>query len=183
MVFAGIDEAGRGPLAGCVTAGCVIMPRTPVIPSIDDSKKISEVNRERLFEEIIKHAVFIGVGRVSAEEIDQINILQATKLAMRRAAQGAPTMLYLIDAVSGIGLKGEERPIIHGDTISYAIAAASIVAKVSRDRELRELDQKYPGYGFLRNKGYGTAEHMEAIRALGPCPEHRRTFITRIHVS
>lgn len=181
-MFAGIDEAGRGPLAGCVTAGCVIMPRTPVIPSIDDSKKVSEASREKLFEEITKHAVFIGVGRVSAEEIDQINILQATKLAMRRAAHGAPTMLFLIDAVTEIGLKGEERPIIHGDALSYAIAAASIVAKVSRDRELRELDQKYPVYGFLRNKGYGTAEHMEAIRTLGPCPEHRRSFITRIQV-
>lgn len=175
--FSGMDEAGRGPLAGNVVAACVIMPREPLLPWVDDSKKLSEKRREIVFEEIMKTALFVGVGQASPEEIDAINILEATKNAMRRAAQGAPCDLFLIDAVKNLGLPGEERPIIHGDAVSYSIAAASIIAKVTRDRQMAELDLLYPGYGFTQHKGYGTAQHIAALRELGPCPAHRRSFI------
>ena len=181
LVFAGIDEAGRGPLAGCVTAACVVMPSAPAVLYVDDSKKVPEAMRYKLFDEIAKHALYIGVGRASVEEIEEINILQATRLAMRRAARGAPVSLFLVDAVGGLGLEAE-RPIIHGDEISYSIAAASIIAKVTRDREMQQLDRAYPGYGFFHNKGYGTAEHMAAIRSLGLCPLHRKAFVTRIEL-
>lgn len=175
--FAGMDEAGRGPLAGCVVAACVIMPREPLILWVDDSKKLSATRRDKVFDEIMKTALFVGVGQASAAEIDEMNILQATKAAMRRAAQGAPADVFLIDAVSGLGLPGEERGIIHGDALCYSIAAASIVAKVTRDRMMAQLDSRYPGYGFAQHKGYGTAQHIQALREMGPCPEHRRTFI------
>ena len=174
---AGMDEAGRGPLAGNVVAACVILPPEPIIPWVDDSKKLSPKRREEVFARIRETALFIGVGRASAQEIDEINILQATMNAMRRAAEGAAANIYLIDAVKNLGLDAPEIPIIHGDAVSYSIAAASIVAKVTRDRELEALDQLYPQYGFARHKGYGTAEHIAAIRQFGPCPEHRRTFI------
>ena len=174
---AGMDEAGRGPLAGNVVAACVIMPPEPIIPWVDDSKKLSPKRRECVFEQILETALFVGVGRASAREIDEINILQATMNAMRRAAQGAEANIYLIDAVKNLGLDAPEVPIIHGDAVSYSIAAASIVAKVTRDRELEELDQLYPQYGFAQHKGYGTAAHIAAIRQYGPCPEHRRSFI------
>ena len=174
---AGMDEAGRGPLAGNVVAACVIMPPDPIIPWVDDSKKLSAQRRDSVYEQIIKTALFVGVGRASAKEIDEINILQATMRAMRRAAEGAGANIYLIDAVKNLGLDAPEIPIIHGDAVSYSIAAASIVAKVTRDRELIELDRLYPQYGFARHKGYGTAEHIAAIRRFGPCPEHRMTFI------
>lgn len=177
LCFAGIDEAGRGPLAGCVMAACVVMPRSPRIHRVYDSKGISERRREDLFEEISLHALFVGTGRAEAREIDAINILQATKLAMRRAAHGAPAGMFLIDAVTNIGLEGLERPIIRGDSSSYSIAAASIIAKVTRDREMRMLDERYPAYGFARHKGYGTKTHMDAIRVFGPCPEHRLSFL------
>ena len=177
-VFAGMDEAGRGPLAGNVVAACVIMPPEPLIEWVDDSKKLSEKRREAVYEEIVRVARFIGVGQASPEEIDEMNILNATKAAMRRAAEGAHAQVYLIDAVKGLGLDGEERPIIHGDALSYAIAAASIVAKVTRDRQMLEADRLYPQYGFARHKAYGTKEHIEALRQYGPCPIHRRTFIT-----
>lgn len=176
--FAGIDEAGRGPLAGPVVAACVVMAQeAPMIPFIDDSKRLSETRREKVYEEIMGQALFVGVGEASAREIDEINILEATRLAMRRAAQGAPVSLFYIDAVRGLGLQGEEQPIIGGDAVSYTIAAASIIAKVTRDRQLRALDALYPGFGFARHKGYGTAAHMQAIRDLGMCPEHRRSFL------
>lgn len=178
--LAGMDEAGRGPLAGPVVAACVVMPPEPVIEWVDDSKRLSEARREKVYEEILSTALFVGVGRAQPEEIDDINILQATFQAMRRAAQGAHAQVYLIDAVQGLGLDGEERALIHGDALSYSIAAASIVAKVTRDREMRLLEERYPSYGFARHKGYGTAEHIQAIRELGPCPIHRRSFITRI---
>ncbi len=178
IVFAGIDEAGRGPLAGNVVAACVVMPPEPLIEWVDDSKKLSEKRREAVFEEIVRIARFVGVGQASPEEIDELNILNATKLAMRRAAAGAGAQVYLIDAVKNLGLDGEERPIIHGDALSYAIAAASIVAKVTRDRQMLEADRLYPQYGFSRNKAYGTKEHIEALRQYGPCPLHRRSFIT-----
>lgn len=180
--FAGIDEAGRGPLAGPVVVACVVFsPSTQMLDYIDDSKKLSEKRREAACEEIFRWADFVGVGQVEADEIDRINILEATKLAMRRAAQGAPAGLFLIDAVRGVGLEGSERPIIHGDAVSYSIAAASIVAKVTRDRQMRALEDKYPGYGFARHKGYGTAAHMQAIRDLGMCPEHRRSFLKNLN--
>ena len=177
IAFAGMDEAGRGPLAGSVVAACVVMPPEPLLLWVDDSKKLSPARREKVFDEILKTAVFVGVGEATAAEIDEINILEATKNAMRRAAAGAPASLFLIDAVQGLGLPGEERGIIHGDALCYSIAAASIVAKVTRDRQMPELDRLYPGYGFSQHKGYGTAQHIAALRQLGPCPAHRRSFI------
>lgn len=176
-VVAGIDEVGRGPLAGNVVTACVVMPKEPVLPWIDDSKKLSETRREKVFQEIMEIALYVGIGQASPEVIDQINILEATKRAMREAAAHVPADVFLIDAVTGLGLHGQEVPIIKGDATSYAIAAASIVAKVTRDRQMIELDKEYPEYGFARNKGYGTAEHIEALKKLGPCPAHRRSFI------
>ena len=177
VVFAGMDEAGRGPLAGNVVAACVVMPQSPLLPWVDDSKKLSALRREKVFDEIMQTALFVGVGQASPEEIDEINILEATKNAMRRAAENCPASLYLIDAVSGLGLPGEEKGMIHGDALCYAIAAASVVAKVTRDRQMLELDQRYPGYGFARHKGYGTALHIAKLQELGPCPAHRKSFI------
>lgn len=177
VAFAGMDEAGRGPLAGNVVAACVVMPPMPLLPWVDDSKRLSPARREKVFDEIMQTALFVGVGQATAAEIDEINILNATKNAMRCAAQGAPAALFLIDALEGLGLPGEERGVVHGDALCYAIAAASIVAKVTRDRQMLALDAEYPGYGFARHKGYGTPEHIAALRALGPCPAHRRSFI------
>lgn len=174
---AGMDEAGRGPLVGPVVAACVRMRPDSAIPWVDDSKKLSEARREALYDQILAEAEAVGVGMAEAEEIDRINILEATKNAMRRAAEQMQADVYLIDAVKGLGLAGEEVPIIKGDATSYSIAAASIIAKVTRDRMLRELDEQYPEYGFARNKGYGTAKHIEALKRLGPCPAHRRSFI------
>lgn len=176
-IVAGIDEVGRGPLAGNVVTACVVMPKEPVLPWIDDSKKLSEARREKVFQEIMEIALYVGIGQATPEEIDKINILEATKKAMREAAAQVPADVFLIDAVTGLGLDGQEVPIIKGDATSYAIAAASIVAKVTRDRQLIELDKQYPEYGFARNKGYGTAEHVAALKKLGPCPAHRRSFI------
>ena len=130
-----------------------------------------------MFDQIMETALFVGVGQASPEEIDNINILEATKNAMRRAAEKAPATLFLLDALSNLGLHGEERGIIHGDALSYSIAAASIIAKVTRDRQLVEMDKQYPGYGFAQHKGYGTAQHIAALKELGPCPAHRRSFI------
>lgn len=178
FIVAGMDEVGRGPLAGNVVTACVVMPDEPVIPWIDDSKKLSESRREKVYEEITANALYIGIGEVSPEEIDRINILEATRKAMRTAASAVPADIFLIDAVTGLGLNGREVPIIKGDATSYSIAAASIVAKVVRDRQMIELDRLYPEYGFARNKGYGTKEHTDALRRIGPCPAHRRSFIT-----
>ena len=175
--FAGMDEAGRGPLAGNVVAACVVMPKEPLIAWVDDSKKLSAQRRDKVYDEIMGSDLFVGVGQASAEEIDQYNILEATKMAMRRAAEGAPADVFLIDALSGLGLPGEERGIIHGDALCYSIAAASIVAKMTRDRQMLELEAQYPGYGFAQHKGYGTAQHIAALKDLGPCPAHRRSFI------
>ena len=174
---AGMDEAGRGPLAGDVVAACVIMPPDPILDWVDDSKKLSAKRRELVYEEIMRTALYVGIGRASAQEIDGINILQATMNAMRRAARNAQANIYLIDAVKNLGLDAPEIPIIHGDAVSYSIAAASIVTKVTRDREMEKLAEQYPQYGFAKHKGYGTAEHIAAIRQYGPCPIHRRTFI------
>ena len=177
VLFAGIDEAGRGPLCGNVVAGCVALPPEPLLLGVDDSKKLSAKRREELYDRITETALFWGVGEATPEEIDEMNILEATKLAMRRAAEKVPAEVFLIDAVKQVGLKGAERPIIHGDAVSYAIAAASILAKVTRDREMERESEKYPEYGFARHKGYGTREHIEALRKYGPCPIHRRSFI------
>ena len=176
-VCAGIDEAGRGPLAGNVTAACVIMPPEPLIAWVDDSKKLSEKRRERVYDDIVRTALHIGIGTASAKEIDRINILEATRLAMRRAAEKVPADVYLVDAVQHLGLSGNEIAIVHGDAVSYSIAAASIVAKVTRDREMKRLHALYPAYGFDQHKGYGTAKHIAALRLHGPSPIHRRSFI------
>lgn len=175
--FAGIDEAGRGPLAGPVVAGCVIMPQAPLLEGIDDSKKVSEKKREALHDVILSTAVFAGVGVATVEEIEALNIREATKLAMVRAAQGAPCGLFLIDGAERLPLEGEQRSIVRGDATCYTIAAASILAKVTRDRMMRALDGEYPQYGFAIHKGYGTRAHIDALRTYGPCPAHRALFI------
>lgn len=177
LVVAGMDEVGRGPLAGNVVVACVAMPKEPLIEWVDDSKKLSESRREKVYRQILDTALYIGIGQATPEEIDDINILQATKKAMRQAAEQVPADVYLIDAVTNLGLKGVEIPIIKGDATSYSIAAASVVAKVVRDRQMIQLDEIYPQYGFARNKGYGTAEHIAALKEIGPCPYHRRSFI------
>ncbi len=178
--FAGIDEAGRGPLAGPVVAACVVMPQSPLLEGVDDSKKVSPAKRGTLAEVIRETAVFAGIGIATVEEIDRLNIRVATHLAMRRAAEGAPCRVFLIDGHETIGLPGDERAVVGGDARCYTIAAASILAKVARDRMLCELDETYPQYGFAVHKGYGTPAHIEAIRAHGPCPAHRALFVRKI---
>lgn len=175
--LAGIDEAGRGPLAGPVVVACCMMPLDVMIDKINDSKKVTEKNREKLFD-VIKEKSRYSIGIVSAETIDEVNILQATKLAMRECLDKIDPKpeLTLIDAVK-LDVPYNTRSIVKGDATSYNIAAASILAKVTRDRIMRELDLLYPEYGFAKNKGYGTAEHIAALKKYGPCPEHRRTFI------
>ena len=179
LTVAGIDEAGRGPLAGPVYAGCAVLGPEVRLLGVDDSKKLSEKKREELYERILETAAFAQVGIASAQEIDEINILEATRLAMRRAAEGSRADIYLIDSVKGLALPGEALPRNHADALSYEVAAASILAKVARDRLMREMDERYPQYGFARHKGYGTAEHIAAIRKYGPCPIHRMTFIQK----
>ncbi len=176
LMVAGLDAAGRGPLAGNVVAACVVMPPEPLLLWVDDSKKLSEARREKVYEEIMQTALFVGVGQATPEEIDRMNILQADIKAMRDAAQ-CPAQIFLTDAMPRLGLNGQEISLVHGDATSYCIAAASIVAKVTRDRQMKELDKLYPEYGFARNKGYGTAEHIAALKKYGPCPAHRRSFI------
>ena len=175
--FAGIDEAGRGPLAGPVAAACVVMPAEPLLLYVDDSKKVTEKRREMLYDKIMETALYAQVILASPEEIDRVNILNATKNAMAFAAKDAPCDLFLVDAIDRLNVPGEVRGIIHGDAVCYSIAAASILAKVTRDRLMRELDAQYPQYGFAKNKGYGTAEHIAALKKYGPCPAHRRSFI------
>ena len=178
-IIAGIDEVGRGPLAGPVVTACVSIPKDKLILGVDDSKKISEKKRETLYDQLIAAADYCETCFVTPQVIDEINILAATKQAMEKCGSGFRGT-FLIDAVTGLHLPGEIRPIIHGDALSYMIGAASIVAKVTRDRYMIELDEKYPMYGFARNKGYGTREHIDAILKYGPCPEHRRSFIKNI---
>ncbi len=175
----GIDEVGRGPLAGPVCAAAVILPKDHPVLYLNDSKKLSEKKREELFEVLQKEAVSIGVAFESPEVIDRINILQATYSAMRKAvAQLDPQPDgTLNDAVTIPGLAVRQVPIIKGDAKSVSIAAASIIAKVTRDRLMEEYDAVYPQYHFAKNKGYGTAEHIAALREYGPCPIHRRSFI------
>lgn len=176
---AGIDEVGRGPLAGPVVTACISIPKDRLVYGVDDSKKLSEKRREAIFEPLKEAADYCEVAFVSQAEIDAMNILNATKMAMEKCAAGftRENGIILVDAVTGLNLPCEERPLVHGDALSYMIGAASIIAKVTRDRYMIELDEKYPMYGFARNKGYGTAEHIAAIKKYGPCPEHRLTFI------
>lgn len=178
----GIDEAGRGPLAGPVVAGAAILPKDSRILYLNDSKKLSEKRREELFVQIQKEVLAWSVGIVGPERIDEINILQATYEAMRQAIEGLSRKpdLLLNDAVTIPGVEIPQIPIVKGDAKSLSIAAASILAKVTRDHMMAEYDKLYPEYGFGKHKGYGTAAHMEAIRRLGPCPIHRRTFIKKI---
>ena len=178
--IAGVDEVGRGPLAGCVMAACVVMPQHPLVDWVDDSKSLSPGRREAVYEEILEKALFVGIGRAEPDEIDAMNIRQATRLAMRRAAAGCPADLMIVDAEKQVGFSVQEHAILKGDATSYSIAAASIIAKVVRDREMIELSARYPAYGFEENKGYGTAKHMEALRAYGPCPMHRLSFLSRL---
>ena len=178
-LIAGIDEVGRGPLAGPVMAGAVILPKDHPILYLNDSKKLTEKKREELYEVIMKEAVAVGIGMASEQRIDEINILNATYEAMREAiGKLAPQPdILLNDAVKIPGISIRQVPIIKGDAKSVSIAAASIVAKVTRDRLMAEYEKIYPGYGFAKNKGYGTAEHIAAIKEMGPCPIHRRSFI------
>ena len=177
--IAGIDEVGRGPLAGPVVTACVSIPRERLVLGVDDSKKLSEKKREALFGPLMEAADYCRTCFIGPEMIDEINILNATKRAMETCGADFDGV-FLIDAVTGLQLPGEIRPLIHGDALSYMIGAASIIAKVTRDRYMIELDAKYPMYGFARNKGYGTAEHIAALKKYGPCPEHRRSFIAGI---
>lgn len=178
----GVDEVGRGPLCGPVVAGAVILPKNCDILYINDSKKLSEKMRDVLYDEIARGAVAWSVGIVSPDRIDEINILQATYEAMKIAIDNLkiqPDILFN-DAVTIPGIDIKQVPIVKGDAKSQSIAAASIMAKVTRDRMMQEYDELYPMYGFARNKGYGTKEHMNALREYGPCPIHRRTFIKNI---
>ena len=178
----GIDEAGRGPLLGPVYAACVILPLDCDIPGLNDSKQLSEKKREQLYDVILEKALSVGVGFATAAEIDELNILQATYLAMGRAyeAMPYPADWALIDGnrMPPLPIPGET--IVKGDARSASVAAASILAKVSRDRVLRQLDEQYPQYGFAKHKGYGTKAHYEAIKTYGLLPEHRRTFLKNL---
>ena len=181
-VIAGIDEAGRGPLAGPVAAGAVILPADHDILYLNDSKKLSAKKRDALFDQIRQEALAWSVGLVEPARIDEINILQATYEAMRLAVSRLSVRpgVLVNDAVTIPGVQIPQVPVIKGDAKCISIAAASILAKVTRDRIMEEMDGKYPEYGFKKHKGYGTREHMDAIRKYGPCPIHRRSFITRI---
>ena len=176
---AGVDEAGRGPLAGPVVAAAVVFPPELIIPGVDDSKVLTPVQREELYPLILERALAVGIGSADHEEIDQVNILQSTYRAMHRAvaALGMPPQHLLIDGNRFDGLHVPFTVLVDGDARSFAIASASIVAKVTRDRIMVMYDSLYPAYGFARHKGYGTAYHREALRRLGPCPIHRRSFL------
>lgn len=180
-LIAGIDEAGRGPLAGPVVAAAVILPEDAFLMYLDDSKKVTEKRREVLFDQIRETAVSYGIGMASPERIDEINILQATYEAMRSAVREVASSVrpdvLLNDAVTIPEVDIPQIPVIKGDAKCLCIAAASILAKVTRDRYMAEMDRLYPEYGFARHKGYGTKQHIEALKEYGPCPIHRRSFI------
>lgn len=179
----GVDEAGRGPLAGPVCAAAVVLPRGLVIPGLDDSKKLTERRREALYDVITAQALAYGAAFASEREIDELNILQATYLAMNRAiaAMGTAPALALIDGNRNGGIAVPSRCVVGGDGKCASIAAASVLAKVTRDRYMLELDARYPGYGFAKHKGYGTAAHYAALREKGPSEVHRRTFLKKMH--
>lgn len=175
----GADEVGRGPLAGPVVCAAVILPKNSNIIGIDDSKKLSAKKREELYDKIIADAISYSIEYVFEDEIDDINILNATKKCMSKAINNLSVKpdIMLIDALTGLDIKCESRAIVHGDAISYCIGAASILAKVSRDRFMNALDEKYPVYGFKQNKGYGTKQHIDALYKYGPSEVHRKTFL------
>lgn len=178
--IAGIDEAGRGPLAGPVVVACVVMPRDSMIEGVNDSKKVSEKKREKLYDVILEEAISYSVAIIGQDVIDEINILNATKQGVTKVVEELDVKpnLILVDALTHINTKGiPYDSIIKGDAKCYNIAAASIIAKVTRDRIMREWDEIYPQYGFINHKGYGTAKHIEALKEYGPCPIHRKTFI------
>ena len=185
--IAGVDEAGRGPLVGPVVAACAVIPLDYPFYYLNDSKKMSEKRREALFEELQKEAIAFGIGIVSPERIDEINILQATYEAMREALKDMEKRFSLIpkillnDAVTIPGISIPQKPIVHGDAKSLSIAAASVLAKVTRDHIMLEYDELYPEYGFKQHKGYGTKLHREAILTHGPCPIHRRSFLKNLY--
>jgi ribonuclease HII len=176
--IAGIDEAGRGPLAGPVVAAAVILRARCRLAGVDDSKLLSEAKREQLYTAIVEKAVSVGIGSADAGEIDSLNILEATRLAMRRAIENlAPSPDYLlVDAVTLPAVRVPVRPIIKGDALSMSIAAASIIAKVTRDHLMAAYHEMFPQYNFLSHKGYGTAEHLQRLSRFGPCAIHRLTF-------
>ncbi|MEM9080682.1 MAG: ribonuclease HII [Verrucomicrobiota bacterium] len=178
VVVAGVDEAGRGPLSGPVAAAAVVLPEGSEWPLLDDSKKLTEGKRERLFEELMGAAgVRWGLSFAEAEEIDAVNILRATEAAMARAVGELGEVDYcLIDGRPVKGFPVASEGLVKGDGKSWSIAAASVIAKVSRDRKMLEWDETYPEYGFAKHKGYGTKVHLEALRKYGPCPIHRRSF-------
>lgn len=178
-LICGIDEAGRGPLAGPVVAASVILPNNKLFLYLNDSKQVSAKKRDILYNQIMEHAVCVGVGIVPAERIDEINILQATYEAMQKAVSSMNPFpeLLLVDAVTIPNVSVKQVGIIKGDSKSVSIAAASIIAKVTRDRIMADYDILYPGFGFAKNKGYGASAHIEALKKLGACPIHRRTFI------
>ncbi len=176
----GIDEAGRGPLAGPVVVASVIMPKDSMIEGVNDSKKVSESKREKLYEKIIEEAISYGVGIIDQKEIDEINILNATKKGLTMSLKELKVRpdIILVDALNGIDtLQIPYKSIIKGDAKAYSISAASIIAKVTRDRIMREWDKIYPQYGFEKHKGYGTAMHINAIKEYGICPLHRLSFV------
>ena len=179
LLVAGVDEAGRGPLAGPVVAAAVILPEDFALDGLTDSKKVSAPKREKIYAILTATAEILwAVAEASVEEIDRLNILRATHLAMARAVQGLPSKPdhALVDGLPVRGLPIDHTAVVEGDTLSLSIAAASIIAKVTRDRLMVELDTRFPQYGFARHKGYGVREHLEALRKHGPCPAHRRTF-------
>ncbi len=182
LLVAGMDEVGRGPLAGPVAAACVIMPKEPLLEGINDSKKLSEKKREILAPRIKELAVSFSIEFAPPELIDEINIAEATKLCFKRAFENikAECSHVLVDYVSGLDISAEQIAIVHGDALSYTIGAASIIAKVERDAYMREAHKRYPEYNFAANKGYGTKEHIEALKRYGPCPLHRKSFIKNI---
>ena len=182
-VVCGVDEAGRGPLAGPVCAAAVILPRETVIDGLNDSKKLPDKKRRELYDIITERAVAYGIAFASEQEIDEVNILQATFLAMERAMEklSVRPQLALIDGNRAKDFGLPVRTIVSGDALSASIAAASILAKVTRDRLMEELDGEYPQYGFAVHKGYGTKRHYEALRAFGLCPIHRRTFLKKFY--
>ncbi len=182
-VLAGVDEAGRGPLAGPVCAAAVVLPWEADIPGLDDSKKLTEKKRETLFDVIRQTALDYGIGWASVEEIDELNILNATYLAMNRALRALKAVpdMTVIDGNRCAGIEVPCVTLVGGDGLSANVAAASVLAKVSRDRYMKELAARYPGYGFEKHKGYGTKDHYAAIRALGPSPVHRTTFLRKPH--
>ena len=183
VLICGVDEAGRGPLAGAVCAAAVILPKGLVIPGLNDSKKLSDKRRRELFPIIQQEAVSFGIAFASQEEIDEINILQATFLAMRRAMEqlNPQPEFALIDGNRETDFGVPCKTVIKGDSLSANIAAASVLAKVTRDNWMMEAAEKYPGYGFEIHKGYGTKAHYAALEKLGPCPIHRRSFLKKLY--